>query len=169
MDIIPTMVDGAVVLSLSNPDLFAQDNKKEEEEEAVRVVINIHNWVKQIKLEYLVFDFQEEKHINQFFLVELMQLRKRLRIPFLFSGVLNESKKTLESYSCQDSYPLFWTPNDAIRALRIQHPGITENNAKHHVTFGESLSEILKNDIKPNIKEKKQKPKATSQDYLSLL
>lgn len=168
MDVIPTMVDGAVILSLSNPDFSIRDPKKKEEE-SVRLVINIHNWVKQIKLEYLVFDFQEEKHINQSFLIELMQLKKRLRIPFLFSGVLNESKRTLESYSCQDSYPLFWTPNDAIRALRIQHPGITENNAKHNINFGQNLSEILKSDMKPGIKEKKQKTKTTSQDYLSLL
>ena len=168
MDVIPTMVDGAVVLNLNNPDLFTRDSKKEEEE-SVRLVINVHNWVKQIKLEYLVFDFQEEKHISRSFLIELMQLKKRLRIPFLFSGVLNESKKTLESYSCQDSYPLFWTPNDAIRALRIQHPGITENSAKHNITFGKNLSEILKGDIKAPIREKKQKTKASSQDYLSLL
>lgn len=168
MDVIPTMVDGAVVLNLSNPDLFTQDAKKEEEE-SIRLVINIHNWVKQIKLEYLVFDFQEEKHINRSFLIELMQLKKRLRMPFLFSGVLSESKQTLESYSCQDSYPLFWTPNDAIRALRIQHPGITENSAKHNITFGQNLSDIIKGEIKPGIKEKRSKPKTSSQDFLSLL
>lgn len=168
MDIIPTMVDGAVVLNLCHLDLYTKDNKKEDEE-STRLVIYIHNWVKQIKLEYLVFDFQEEKHINQSFLVELMQLKKRLRIPFLFSGVLNESKKILESYSCQDSYPLFWTPSDAIRALRIQHPGITENNAKNNISFGQSLSQIVKSDMKSGSKEKRNKIQPNSQDYLSLL
>ena len=165
MDIIPTMVDGAVVLNICNVSL----DRKKEEEESNRIAVYIHNWIKQIKLGYLVFDFQEEKHISTNFLVELMQLRKRLGIPFLFAGALNESKKTLEAYSCQDSYPIFWTPDDAIRALRIQNPGITENNAKNNIKFGKSLTQPLKGNNKPQQKEKKEKMKPSSEDYLSLL
>jgi len=165
MDIIPTMVDGAVVLNICNVSL----DRKKEEDESNRLAVYIHNWIKQIKLGYLVFDFQEEKHINTNFLVELMQLRKRLGIPFLFSGVLNESKKILEAYSCHDSYPLFWTPDDAIRALRIQNPGITENSAKNNIKFGKSLTQTLKSNTKINTKDKREKVKPPTQDYLSLL
>ena len=66
-----------------------------------------------------------------------MKLRKRFDGPVLFSGVNDQEKEIIESYGYNKEYPFFLTPEDAIRALRIQCPGITEmtlsNNVKHNV------------------------------------
>ena len=143
MDIIPILIDGAVVLSLDNSGSSQLGG---------RLVVCIHNWVKQNNLEYLVFDFQDEKKISIEFLTELMQLRKRLKVPFLFSGVMEQPGKIIEAYNCNDMYPFFWTPEDAIRALRIQNPGITESSILERIKLGHGLLAIC--GVEQNISNK---------------
>ena len=122
MNIIPNIIEGAVVFDLVNDCQV----KSKDCLHCARLLVLVHNWAKTVNLEYFIFDLQEEKDICEAFLDEVIQLRKRLRHPFLFAGALGKSREILESYSCGNIYPLFLTPEDAIRALRMQHPGLTE-------------------------------------------
>ena len=140
MEVIPIIVDGAVVLNLDNSCMVKSNNC----ENCSRLVIQIYNWAKKIGLEYLIFDLQEEKSICSTFLVELMQIKKRLKYPFLFCGVMQQAKNILISYNCNQVYPFFATPEDAIRALRIQNPGLTEIRISSKVLFGRGIIESFK-------------------------
>ena len=57
MDIMPTMVDGAVVLQLTNDCSV----KLLDCEDCSTLTINIHNWVKQTEVPYLILDLEERK------------------------------------------------------------------------------------------------------------
>ena len=140
MDLVPVMVDGAVVLNLLN----RCDVKQNDCENCMKLIVYLHNWVKFVNIEYLVFDFQEEKDICPGFMLEFMQLRKRLKISFLFSGVMKQTQSILDSYKCNDTFPSFWTPEDAIRAIRIQNPGVTETTLKNAVDFGRPIGDAFR-------------------------
>ena len=135
MDLIPVAVDGAVVLNLKN----TCDSKSPSCEPCVHLLLNVHNWIKHTDLEYVIVDFQDEKDICPSFLEEILFLRKRLKGPFLFAGVMERPQNYLENFSYKDAYPLFVTPEDAVRALRIQHPGLTERPVAAPIDFGNSL------------------------------
>lgn len=139
MDIIPTLIDGAVICVLENGCLF----KARGCQDCEQLVIKIHNWLKHTSLEYMVFDFQDEKEICPTFLQELMQLRKRLRIQLLFAGVMEQPRRLLEGFNYGDTFPIFFSPEDAIRALRMQNPGLTEAPLKFAVQFNSSLSATM--------------------------
>ena len=140
MEVIPIIVDGAVVLNLDNSCMTKSSNT----EHSSRLVIHIYNWVKKVGLEYIIIDLQEEKTICSTFLVELMQIKKRLNYPFLFCGVMEQARNILTSYNCDQVYPFFVTPEDAIRALRIQNPGLTEIKISRMDSFGRGLVESLR-------------------------
>ncbi len=133
IDVVPVLVDGAIVFN------FCYDSYALEDEPEVSFVHVFHNWLKKLSLEYVIFDFQEEKYIKDDFLQELIQLRKRLKIHFLFAGVSEEAKSLLESYNCTEYFPFFLTPEDAVRALRIQYPGMTESPIHSSIAFGMPL------------------------------
>ncbi len=135
MDLIPIMVDGAVVFNLKNSCMVKHYNC----ESCVNLVLSIHNWLKHSEVRFAIFDLLDEKDICPAFLSELLQLRKRLRFPFLFVGVMDKPQSTLESYSYDRSYSIFITPEDAVRALRIQNPGITEHPIRVPVEFGKPM------------------------------
>jgi hypothetical protein len=132
MDLIPVLVDGAIVLNLQN----SCQSKSDSCEPCSQLILYTHNWLKTVELEYAVFDLLDEKTICPTFLEELLQLRKRLKFPFLFSGVMEQARRHIERFNYQDHYPLFISPEDAIRALRIQHPGITESSNRSAINFG---------------------------------
>lgn len=135
MDLIPILIDGAVVFNLQNTCQVKSMNC----ENCVNLVLNLHNWIRYSELEYTIVDLQDEKDICPVFLEELQFLRKRLRQPFLFAGVMERPQEYLESYHHKDAYPLFITPEDAVRALRILHPGLTESSLKYPIKFGYPL------------------------------
>ena len=139
IDIIPTLVDGAVICSLVNGCHVRSHNC----EDCDRLVVKIHNWLKHTALEYIIFDLQDEKDICPTFLQEAMQLRKRLQVHLLFSGVMSQSRKLIEGYNYGDVFPIFLTPEDAVRALRMQNPGVTEAPLKTSVPFGSSLGKTM--------------------------
>ena len=132
MDLIPVMVDGAVVFNLQN----SCHTKATHCENCTHLILNVHNWIRHAELEYTIIDFQDEKDICPTFLEEILLLRKRLNFPFLFAGVMERPQSYLESFNYTDSYPLFVTPEDAVRALRSQHPGLTERPVKMPIKFG---------------------------------
>ena len=135
MNLVPTLIDGATVVVL-RVEYKIKDSDCEFFE---RLIVQFHNWIRETKIEYLVFDFEEEKFIPHEFILELMRLRKRFGGPFLFSGVNNQQKLTIESYGYNREYPFFMTPEDAIRALRIQCPGITETIIKSKINYNKGI------------------------------
>ncbi|MBI2602139.1 MAG: hypothetical protein HYW48_03705 [Deltaproteobacteria bacterium] len=139
MDVIPALIDGAVVVNLVN----ACQMRTRECDACANLLIKIHNWLKQTGLEYVVFDLLDEKEICPTFLHEVLHLRKRLPIHFLFAGVMSQAKRELEAFNYGDVFPIFLTPEDAIRALRMQHPGVTEAPTQLPIQFGESLSKSM--------------------------
>ena len=139
MDIIPTLVDGAVICTLENDCSY----KTRGCQDCDQLVIKIHNWLKYTSLEYMIFDLQDEKEVCPTFLQELMQLRKRLRIQLLFAGVMEQARKLLEGFNYGDTFPIFLSPEDAIRALRMQNPGLTEAPLKSAVLFNSSLVQTM--------------------------
>ena len=153
MDIVPTMVDGAVILSLSGDC----PQKLSECECCFTLTIHLHNWVKQTQMSYLIVDFEERKNICSGFFKEIIQLRKRLKMPFLFVGIVERYRSLLDAYNCSTIYPTFLTPEDAVRALRIQNPGLTEIPIKVPIAFDTPIASSLKS-LQSESKEESQAP-----------
>jgi hypothetical protein len=141
IDLIPTPIDGAIVFTILNT---CHGDRGGRCENCPTAAITLHNWVKISGLEYIIFDLQDENDICPSFLEEIQQLQKRIGIPCLFSGVMARPQSLLDRFSYYRSYPTFTTPEDAVRALRIQHPGVTESEAKLPVVFGSSLIETFR-------------------------
>jgi hypothetical protein len=85
-------------------------------------VVAVHNWLIGTHLRYVIFDLQDEKEVPADFLEELMQLMKRVRIPFLFAGVMQKPRSLLESYNYVSKYPIFESIDDAIGFLEQKFP-----------------------------------------------
>ncbi|MEY4630468.1 MAG: hypothetical protein RIQ81_588 [Pseudomonadota bacterium] len=81
------------------------------------LAVGLHNWLVAHEFRYLVLDLQDEKDVCPGFIEEVLQLWKRMRVPFLFSGVMIKPRKVLESYNYQARYPIYLTPEEAVRSL----------------------------------------------------
>lgn len=141
LELVPEQIDGAVICNVienpSRPNLG--------KDHSVDMALALYNWIKQNDMRYLILDLQDEKEICQTFLAEVMQLNKRLPIPFIFAGVMEKPLRFLCDYDYTKDFPTFTSPEDAVRALRMQYPGITEVGALN-VVYGKTISE-------PQIKE----------------
>lgn len=146
MDLIPTVIDGAIVCNLKNDC----SEKLLDCPLCSNLSIKFHNWLVQTQIEYVVFDLQDEKDICPGFLQEILQLKKRIRIPFLFSGVMAKSRKYLDDFNYGKTFPIFLTPEDAIRALRMQFPGVTEIALKSDLSINSSLSKSMEESLVSN-------------------
>ena len=91
MELTPIPVDGAVVLNSSSPCRHSGSDCRE----CPEVAVGIHNWLLSCDLSYLIVDFQDEKEVCQTFLIELLQLRKRLSLPFLFIGLMDKARELI--------------------------------------------------------------------------
>ncbi len=118
MDFVPEMIDGAVVLNAVDVCAIGNDCRQ-----CTELAVGVHNWLVAHQLRYLILDFQDEKDVCTTILTEVLQLRKRLRFPFLFCGMMEGPKKFLQSYAYTD-YPFFAVPEDAIAFLRAKEPGV---------------------------------------------
>jgi len=85
-------------------------------------VVAVHNWLIGTQLKYVIFDFQDEKEIPADFVEELMQLMKRVRIPFLFTGVMQKPRALLMSYDYTSKFPIFASIDEAVTYLESKHP-----------------------------------------------
>jgi len=133
MELVPEMVDGAVVLNL------VVDSGGVDTRAGADVGVAVHNWLVTTELNYVIVDLQDEKDVPEVFIVELLQLRKRLRIPFLFAGVMERPKQVLQQYSYTPQlYPVFVTPEDAIEYMRRHHAPLLASGLEM-VRFGEAL------------------------------
>ncbi len=122
MDLVPEKLNGAVIFNLNNSCC------------ANRTIcgncgdfpVAIHNWLVGSEVRYVLLDLQDEKEVCGSFLEELVQLAKRLRIPFLLVGVMDRAKKVLDSYEFTKRWPTFVTPEDAVSYLDEKYPGTTK-------------------------------------------
>jgi len=136
MDLLAQKVDGAVVLNAEIEGLCATDCRV-----CVDVGGSVHNWLMATGLRYLIVDLQDEKDICRTFLVELLQLYKRHRFPFLFAGVMDRPRKILDSYQfLATGMPIFITPEDAVEYLRQNHPALLDANTDG-IKVGETVLE----------------------------
>jgi hypothetical protein len=53
-----------------------------------------------------------------------MQLMKRVRIPFLFTGVMQRPRALLSSYDYTSKFPIFGSTDEAIEYLDKKFPGL---------------------------------------------
>jgi hypothetical protein len=118
MDFVPEIIDEAVILNAVEICTTGTDCRP-----CAELSVGIHNWLVAHKLQYLIVDFQDEKDVCTSILAELLQLKKRLRYPFLFCGMLEGPKKFLKSYAYND-FPFFAVPEDAVAFLRKTQPGL---------------------------------------------
>lgn len=121
MELVPENLNGAVVFNIisscgANKALCGN---------CADFAVSIHNWMMNSEVRYVLVDLQDEKEICPAFLEELMQLAKRLRLPFLLAGVMEKPKRILESYDFMNRWPLFATPEEAIAYLDKNYPGVT--------------------------------------------
>ena len=133
LDFIPELVEGGVVLNAVN----CSPNHGVDCRYCPELAIGIHNWLLASELRYLIVDFQDENDICSTIITELLQLRKRLRIPFLFAGLMARPRAVLESYA-YSGYPFFVTPEEAVMYLQKHHAPLMEVDLAK-ITFGEPI------------------------------
>lgn len=135
MNLIPISVDGAIVLNLDNCCIVKSRNC----EDCINMTLQLRNWIVQTKLSYIIVDLLDEKSICPTFLEELIQLKKRLLIPLLYTGVTKSARDILAGVSNLNSYPFFITPEDAVRSLRVDMPSLTEKKINGPIPFDAPL------------------------------
>lgn len=118
MDFVPEIVDGAVILNAVDICTTGSECRSCSE-----LAVGVHNWLISHELRYLIVDFQDEKEVCSTMLTELLQLRKRLRFPFLFCGMMENPRKFLKSYA-YDDYPFFAIPEEAVSYLKGVNPSL---------------------------------------------
>jgi len=99
----------------------------------------IHNWLMSVDTEYVIIDLQDEKEICSTFLIEVLQLKKRIEMPFIFAGVMPKTRDILEAYGySRDGLPAFESPDEAVKYLKRKFRA--EAKASHrNITFGEKI------------------------------
>jgi hypothetical protein len=136
MDLVPENLGGAVVFNV----ISSCGANKSICGNCADFPVAVHNWLMATDLRYVLMDLQDEKEICPVFLEELLQLAKRLRVPFLFCGVMDKPRRLLEAYDFLTRAPVFVTPEDAIEWLDKKHPGLTKV-ALEGVEFGTPIAQ----------------------------
>jgi hypothetical protein len=108
------------------------------------------------KLQYLIVDFQDEKDVCTSILAELLQLKKRLRYPFLFCGMMEGPKKFLKSYAYSD-YPFFAVPEEAVAFIRKTQPNLLKVDLSN-VKQGEPIPCTRSRNYRPEDAEESDEP-----------
>jgi hypothetical protein len=135
MDLVPEKLDEAVILSIANLCVGQESDCRE----CGDIGGSLHNWLMSTGIRYVIVDLQDEKDICPTFLVELLQLRKRHRIPFLFAGAMQRPLNTLESYDfSRNGMPVFITPEEAIDYVREHYQPLL-NIDESQVKYGEAI------------------------------
>ena len=132
VDLIPENVDGVVVLN-------ALSKCPPNCTHCCDITVGIHNWLMANNLKYLVVDLQDEKVVCTTFLEELLQLRKRLRIPFAFVGAMEKPMQVIHSYDLANQFPLFNSPEEAARVFKEKYASLMAVTLEN-ITFGQPLA-----------------------------
>ncbi len=133
MDFVPELVDGAVVLNAVDVCSIGNDCRQ-----CTELSVGIHNWLVAHQLPYLILDFQDEKEVCVTILTELLQLKKRLRFPFLFCGMMEAPRKFLSSYAYND-YPFFTVPEDAVAYLKAKESQVFKMPLSSTIKMGDPI------------------------------
>lgn len=113
LELIPEKINDAVILNVgkSCPHNATDCSACQD------LAVGLHNWLVAHEFRYLILDFQDEKEVCPGFIEEVLQLWKRMRVPFLFSGVMERPRKIIESYNYHLRHPFYITPEEAVRSL----------------------------------------------------
>lgn len=122
MELVPEVVNNALVFNLIN----SCNANRNICGNCADFAVAVHNTLMNTEVRYVLVDLQDEKEVCGAFLEELMQLSKRIKFPFIFTGVMDKPKKILESYAFLSRHPVFDTPEDAVEYLEKKFPGITK-------------------------------------------
>jgi hypothetical protein len=134
LEFIPERIDNVVFLNVmqqsspSIPPLSQTQTLLLDSFVGADYVVGVHNWLIGTELRYLLFDLQDEKDVPQDFLEELMQLMRRLRIPFLFAGVMDKPKAVLKSYAYLTKFPIFKDVEEARSWIIEKYPQLVRVN-----------------------------------------
>jgi hypothetical protein len=144
MELVAENLDGVAVLNVEN----VCTGEGLECRECVDVGGLVHNWLLTTGMNYVVIDLQDEKDVCRTFLIEMLQLRKRLRMPFLFAGVMARPKAILEDYDFSATgSPIYATPEEAIAFLESNHKAVIVDTDLSLVRFGEKLLSIRQRNL----------------------
>ncbi len=136
IELVPVKIDEAVVLNVSKYCASGRTDCRT----CSDIGVAVHNWLISSELGYVIIDLMDEKDICPTFLIELIQLRKRLRIPFLFAGVVEKPRRVLDEHNFTiTAYPVFITPEDAIDFMRENHAPLLQGTEMNMVRLGEPL------------------------------
>ncbi|MCX6130967.1 MAG: hypothetical protein NTX25_18155 [Proteobacteria bacterium] len=124
MDFVPELINGAVILNSVNVCTIGNDCRS-----CAELSVGIHNWLVNNRMTYLIVDFQDEKEVCSAILTELLQLRKRMRIPFVFCGMMEGPRKYLKSFAYND-HPCFAAPEEAVAYLKKTIPEVLQFDVK---------------------------------------
>ena len=139
MDLIPVNVGGIVVFNTTDNCISTSRECKH----CLDIGGALHNWLIVMKVNYILIDFQDEKDVCTTFLVELLQLRKRLNIPFIFTGLTLKPQKFLDSYEFLNhkSSRIFSSLEEALEFVRTYLKDyICKEETIANVRFGEPIS-----------------------------
>lgn len=136
IELIPEQLDDAVILNVANHCSSGSTDCRS----CSDIGVAVHNWLISSELGYVIVDLQDEKDICPTFLIELIQLRKRLRFPFLFAGVVERPRRVLDEYAFTvHGSRIFITPEEAIDYLGEHHAPLLHGTDFKLVRFGEPL------------------------------
>ncbi len=130
IELIPEKIDAAVILNVNK----SCPHNATDCSACQDLAVGLHNWLVAHEFRYLVLDLQDEKEICPGFIEEVLQLWKRMRSPFLFSGVMIRPRKILESYNYHSRYPIYLTPEEAVRSLVRLNVDLTDK--REGIEFG---------------------------------
>ena len=135
MDIVPTVVDGAVVCYLEKPCHSTLASCPD----CAELAASIHNWVVTSEVPYVILDFKDKQGICSSFFEAMLQMLRRFHTPFLFAGIMEKHRWVFDAYNYTNRWPLFMSAEDAIRALRIRYPSLTEAPFNDRLFLGQSI------------------------------
>jgi general secretion pathway protein C len=121
--LVPNTIDGGIngfkIFAIKGGTLFARVGLQNGD-----VITQVNETsMKQPEQGFALYQaFQDEKEVPADFLEELMQLMKRVRIPFLFTGVMQRPRALLMSYDYTSKFPIFGTTDEAIQFLDAKYP-----------------------------------------------
>lgn len=134
MELSPAIVNGGVVLDATQMCSYQASDCRT----CPELAVGIHNWLIATGIEYVLIDFEDEKEVCPSILVELLQLRKRLKMPFIFIGLMDKPKSILTSYA-YSGYPFFSTPEEAVMHLKQMHPELVSGIDLSRVSPGVAI------------------------------
>ena len=117
LQLTPERIDNAVVLMASQIDPPCEPDCRL----CVDFSVGIHNWLLTNEIQYVMVDLQDEKDVCRIFLEELINLRKRLSLPFYFIGVMDRPRKFLNDFGISGTTHFALTPEAASEHLQMNY------------------------------------------------